>query len=228
MADRPVAEVAVTVSLVRRLLRDQHPDLADLELEEVSEGWDNSMLRLGPDLAVRVPRREQAAQLVLNEQRWLPQLAGYSTIAVPVPVRVGRPTTYFPWAWSIVPWFEGIEVGAVPIAQRTQLAIDLARCVVGLHQPAPPDAPTNPYRGVPLADRAQGVDERLAHPGIARAAEARQVWADALSAPAWQGPPLWVHGDLHPFNMLARPAHASTDVTVCALLDFGEIGRAHV
>ena len=69
MADRPSAEVVITPDLVRRLLRDQHPGLADLDLEEVGEGWDNSILRLGPDLAVRIPRRQQAAELVLNEQQ---------------------------------------------------------------------------------------------------------------------------------------------------------------
>ena len=227
MADRPVAEVVITVALVRRLLRDQHPELAHLDLEEVSEGWDNSILRLGADLAVRIPRRELAAQLVLNEQRWLPLLATYSPIPVPAPVHVGRPTAYFPWAWSVVPWFAGTEVGILPIAQRAALAIDLARCLVGLHRPAPAGTPANPYRGVPLADRAQDVDERLAHPSVLRADEARRVWADALTAPLWQGPALWLHGDPHPFNMLADPAdastHASTDVVLCALLDFGDL-----
>jgi aminoglycoside phosphotransferase (APT) family kinase protein len=75
MAGTPSAEVDVTVDLVRRLLRAQHPDLADLPLRVVANGWDNVTLRLGDELAVRVPRREMAAQLVRNEQRWLPVLA---------------------------------------------------------------------------------------------------------------------------------------------------------
>ena len=227
MADRPSAEVVITPDLVRRLLRDQHPGLADLDLEEVGEGWDNSILRLGPDLAVRIPRRQQAAELVLNEQRWLPELAVVAGVPIPAPVHVGRPTEYFPWAWSVVPWFDGTEAGLVPIADRTPLAIDLARCLVGLHRPAPSDAPANPYRGVPLALRDASVVERLADPGIVRADEARRVWADSLAAPAWQGPPLWLHGDLHPFNILTCPGSASdgasTDAVLCALIDFGDL-----
>ena len=235
MGDRPAAEVDITAALVRRLLLDQCPALAHLDLAEVSEGWDNVMLRLGPDLAVRVPRRQLAAQLVVNEQHWLPTLAASLAsavdVAVPAPVHRGHPTDYFPWAWSVVPWFEGVEVGAVPVAQRAALAIDLARCIVALHQPAPPDAPANPYRGVPLARRDADIDARLCAPAVPRADEARRVWADALAAPVWDGPAVWLHGDLHPFNMLARTTAApsgtssqpSTPAVLCALLDFGDL-----
>ncbi|MEV4179253.1 phosphotransferase [Nonomuraea sp. NPDC049709] len=30
----------------------------------------------------------------------------------------------------------------------------------------------------------------------------RAVWADAVAAPEWEGPPVWVHGDLHPANVV--------------------------
>ena len=56
-------------------LVEQHPDLVDLPLVVVANGWDNVILRLGRDLSVRVPRRQAAARLVANEQRWLPELA---------------------------------------------------------------------------------------------------------------------------------------------------------
>lgn len=223
MADRPRAEVQIDAALVRRLLHDQHPDLAHLDLEEVSEGWDNTIVRLGTDLAVRLPRREQAAQLVLHEQQWLPLLGAAMDVSVPAPLRLGRPTDYFPWAWSVVPWLEGTEVGSLPVAHRTPLAIDLARCIVQLHTVAPPDAPANPFRGVPLARRDGDVLARLASQAIPQPDDARRVWADALAAPPYQGPPVWLHGDLHPFNMLARPAGPSTDATLCAVIDFGDM-----
>lgn len=60
-ADMPVAEVDIDADLVRGLLHDQHPDLADLALRQVAHGWDNVVLRPGVDLAVRVPRRELLA-----------------------------------------------------------------------------------------------------------------------------------------------------------------------
>jgi hypothetical protein len=50
-AAMPPAEVDVTTDLVRRLLAEQHPDLAGLPLAVMANGWDNVMFRLGPDLS---------------------------------------------------------------------------------------------------------------------------------------------------------------------------------
>ncbi|MFC7403860.1 phosphotransferase [Georgenia alba] len=43
----------------------------------------------------------------------------------------------------------------------------------------------------------------------------RAIWADAVAAPAWTGPPVWIHGDLHPANVLTE------DGTLCGVIDFG-------
>ncbi|GAA1272771.1 hypothetical protein GCM10009609_39840 [Pseudonocardia aurantiaca] len=68
-------ELKFEQDLVRALLRDQHPDLADLELRDVSGGWDNQLWRLGEELAVRLPRTERAPALLHTEQTWLPMFA---------------------------------------------------------------------------------------------------------------------------------------------------------
>jgi len=46
---------------------------------------------------------------------------------------------------------------------------------------------------------------------------ARQVWANAVAAPAWQGAPVWLHGDLHPANVVVR------DGMLAGVIDFGEL-----
>ena len=43
------------------------------------------------------------------------------------------------------------------------------------------------------------------------------VWADALAARVFAGPPVWLHGDLHPANILVR------DGRVSGIIDFGDI-----
>jgi aminoglycoside phosphotransferase (APT) family kinase protein len=62
---------AIDENLVRSLVREQHPDLAGLELREVDGGWDNQLWRLGDELAVRMPRTERAPSL-RKEHRWMP------------------------------------------------------------------------------------------------------------------------------------------------------------
>lgn len=62
-------------TFVRDLVRDLHPDLADLEIRPVPSGWDNQLWRLGDELAVRLPMTERAPALLRKEFRWLPELA---------------------------------------------------------------------------------------------------------------------------------------------------------
>ena len=76
-----MSEFRYDTDLVRALLRDQHPDLADLELRDVDGGWDNQMWRLGDELAVRLPRTERAPALLHIEQTWLPVVAGPPAVA---------------------------------------------------------------------------------------------------------------------------------------------------
>ena len=210
----PEAEVDIDADLVGRLVRAQHPDL-DGPLTLVASGWDNVIYRLGSELSVRLPRRKVAVDLLVNEQRWLPVLAGHVEVALPVPVRAGVPGEGYPWPWTIAPWFEGRTVAAVPPAERAHLAVPLAAFMNGLHRPAPPEAPRNPVRGVPLAARDAAVRGRL--PSIPRARELLQVWERAVALPPWQGPALWLHGDPHPANLLAGAAG------LAAVLDFGDL-----
>ncbi|MFI7427811.1 aminoglycoside phosphotransferase family protein [Micromonospora sp. NPDC049836] len=213
----PAAEVPVSVELVRRLLQQQHPDLADLPVEVLANGWDNLVCRLGEEFLVRLPRRTVAAALVAHEQRWLPELAGRLPLPVPAPVRVGCPTTQFPWSWSVVPFFPGrIAARSEPDDLRSAAAT-LGGFLRALHAPAPPAAPVNPSRGIPLAGRAEGVRTALAHLEPADRAVARRIWAAAAAAPAWDGPPLWLHGDLHPANILVDRGRIS------AVIDFGDL-----
>ncbi|MBU4214784.1 MAG: phosphotransferase, partial [Actinobacteria bacterium] len=160
--EHPVHEFRIDAPLVQALLVEQHPDLAGQQLRRAGSGWDNALFRLGDDLAVRLPLRELSVPLVAHEQRWLPRLAAALPVAIPAPVRRGRPSSLFPAPWSVVPWLRGDGADTVPVADRTGWAQDLARAFEALHTPAPRDAPYNPYRAVPLADRTTVVRPRLA------------------------------------------------------------------
>jgi aminoglycoside phosphotransferase (APT) family kinase protein len=214
----PAAEVQVSPQLVRRLLADQHPDLAGLGIEVLANGWDNMVCRLGDDYLVRLPRRAVSAGLVLNEQRWLPGLAGHLPLPVPAPVRIGLPGRGYPWAWSVVPFLPGEIAARTPPADLGEAALALGEFLAALHLPAPADAPVNPSRGIPLVGRAAGVMSQLPHlDDPSQRATAVRVWESAAAAPEWGGPPVWLHGDLHPANILVDRGR------VGAVIDFGDI-----
>lgn len=231
MANRPAAEVLMTADLVRELLSEQHPDLAGLPLYAVAEGWDNFIFRLGNELAVRLPRREAAAQLARNEQLWLPRLLSDQPDAGPqpradasalrfaaAPVRSGEPSSSYPWHWSITPWAEGTVAARTPLGERTPTAEDLADFVLAFQQPAPGDAPHNPVRGGALRDRDGALQQRLASLELPTA-DLLALWQELRDQPAWDGPALWLHGDLHAANLVVGPGKK-----LAAVLDFGDLG----
>lgn len=214
----PAAEVAVSVDLVRELLAEQHPELAGRDLAVLANGWDNLVCRLGDDLLVRLPRRAPAAELIGHEQRWLPGFAARLPLPIPAPVRVGRPGRGYPWSWSVVPYLPGRVAADTPPDDPGRAAAVLGRFLAALHVPAPADAPPHGSRGIPLAERADGVAAQL--PVIEDAGRRRaavRVWESALSAPPWAAPPVWLHGDLHPANILVHEGR------IGAVIDFGDV-----
>jgi aminoglycoside phosphotransferase (APT) family kinase protein len=203
---------------VRSLLAAQHPDLSDLPLVEVDAGWDNTLWRLGDEFLVRLPRRQQAAPLTVNEQRWLPLLAPRLPLPVSVPIRIGRPAGRYPWAWSVLPWLAGTPADRTPVTEERDTAERLGRFLRSLHQAAPSDAPHNPFRGVALNERAEIFEFYMALVAAEIDGDGtRRVWDRALAVDPWWAPAVWLHGDLHPANVLVDQG------TLAAVIDFGDL-----
>ncbi|MFB6979017.1 aminoglycoside phosphotransferase family protein [Streptomyces scopuliridis] len=215
-------ETEITADLVQDLLRDQHPDLADRPVRLGARGWDNQLWRLGDDLAVRLPWATQSADALLRkEHAWLPALAPHLPLPVPVPQRLGEPSALFPRPWIVTTWVPGEPADRAPATRAAEAADALAAFLTALHRPAPDEAPTGRDRGGPLADTAERFTQGLASAaelGLIRDPDAvRAVWEDAAAAPDWAGPRLWLHGDLHPANVL------TTNGTISGVIDFGDL-----
>jgi aminoglycoside phosphotransferase (APT) family kinase protein len=219
----PAAEVDVSADLVRRLLAGQHRDLTRLPVEFLANGWDNELYRVGDAFLARLPRRAFGAQTIKNEQRWLPGLASRLPLPIPYPERTGAPACGYPYSWSVVPYLPGVPAAQAGSFDPAAAAVAVGGFLGALHVPAPPDAPTNPSRGIPLADRAdafaanlalltdQGGQDPSGGDAVLRVQDA------ALAAPGYDGPPVWLHGDLHPANILVN------DGQVSGVIDFGDI-----
>jgi len=218
-AGTPPADIAFDAHLARRLVECQHPDLADLPIRFVAEGWDNAVFRLGDRLALRLPRREIGARLILHEHHWLPGLAAVLPLPIPAPVRIGKPQDDYAWPWSVTPWFDGDTADLDwPRADQAGVVADFFRA---LHRSAPADAPRNPFRGVPLSERAELFESRvasLARLGRSLDPDLRRLWTEALAEPI-DVPPTWIHGDPHTRNVLVR------DGRLVAVIDWGDIAQ---
>ncbi len=218
----------IDASLVGRLLAAQFPEWAGLPLEPVSSaGTENAIFRLGNELAVRLPRMPSAAGPVDKVHRWLPELAPYLPLAVPVPLARGGPGEGYPWPWSICRWLEGENATAAAGFEPHQVAKDLARFVRALQNihavsglpPGPPSGAHNYGRGLPLSRRDRQTRAAIADLRGSLDVEAvTRAWEAALQAPVWSGPPIWIHGDLIPGNLLVQKGRLS------AVIDFGCLG----
>lgn len=217
-----VDEVCVDESLARRLVEAQFPDWRALAIMSVpSDGTDNAMFRFGDAMVLRFPRRPLAAAQVEKEQTWLPRLAPKLPLALPVPIACGAPGEGYPWRWSVCRWVEGER--ADRLTDEHRLALDLAKFVIALRQIDADGGPVpgkhNSGRGVPLAVRDAATREAIvALGGAIDASAAIAAWESDSRAPAWNGAPQWIHGDLSAGNLLV------SNGVLCGVIDFGCLG----
>jgi aminoglycoside phosphotransferase (APT) family kinase protein len=199
-------EVSVDTPLVRRLLTAQFPQWSTLPLRRIgSTGTDNAIYRLGDEMGVRLPRIHWAEQQIAKECEWLPRLAPLLPAPVPVPLATGEPGDGYPFPWLVYPWLQGSDLQQGPVADLNQVARDVAAFVRTLEGVDPTDGPVVRRRGGRLAE----FDESTRHfirglDDLIDAGSAQAVWRAALDADPWPGPPVWVHGDLLPGNLLVR------------------------
>lgn len=211
-------DVQVDKVLVHRLLAGQFPHWADLPIEPVvSFGTDHHIFRLGDHLAVRLPRIGWATRQAAIEAKWLPRFAPHLPLAVPVPRAIGREDEDYPFVWSVVEWLPGENAGSAGL-DLDQAALDLAGFIEALRRidPSGAHARLSGARGGPLAERNGTVRRAISQLGDRiDGAAALRSWEASVAAPAWDGPEVWVHGDLLPGNLIVVAGQLS------AVIDFG-------
>jgi aminoglycoside phosphotransferase (APT) family kinase protein len=217
-------QVDTSVDLVRRLLEAQFPEWAALDIEPVAtDGTENAIYRLSDDMAVRLPYRPVRRDQVDKLERWLPKLAPHLPLPIPEPLAKGQPAEGYPCAWSVVRWLEGEEVVFERLDDPVEAAKTLAEFVRALMSidatGGPVPAEHNFQRGVPLADREAVTRRCIAESeGLVDITAVTEAWEKDLNAPVWDKPPVWIHGDLAPGNLLA------VDGRLSAVIDWGGLG----
>jgi aminoglycoside phosphotransferase (APT) family kinase protein len=183
----------IDAALVKRLIRTQFPQWAELAVVPVgSGGWDNRTFHLGDRMSVRLPSAPAYVAQVAREHRRLPALQPRLTLQIPAPIGLGAPGSGYPWPWSIYGWLEGESAHANRIHDLGRFAVDLARFLVALRSIDARNGPVagahNFYRGGLLAIYDAQTRRSIATlRGEINVATVTEVWDTALST-SWQGP----------------------------------------
>jgi aminoglycoside phosphotransferase (APT) family kinase protein len=215
-----VIKADITVDVVACLIAEQFPQWANLSIAPVAlDGWDNTTFRLGDHLSVRLPSHKMYVPQIDKEHRWLPIVAPHLPQPIPRPVAKGAPGCGFPAPWSIYEWLDGEPAALTGVRDRDRLALDLAAFITALQQVPADDGPlAGPHsfnRGGPVSawdEQTRNTIDQL--DGTIDADGALEVWEAALVA-NWNGPDVWVHGDVTGSNLLLH------DDRLCGVIDFG-------
>lgn len=136
--------------------------------------------------------------------------------------QVGAPGAEFPWCWVVTSWLPGALAADRPLDPSAAPA--LGRALAEVHQPAPTGAPFNSEQSIRLIERTPVLRRflpRLPAIGAARGltldlAAAEGLWRAALAVPD-DAPRVWLHADLHPFNVISR------DGQFAGIIDWSDI-----
>ena len=211
-------EIDIDIALVKRLLTEQFPHLAERSIAVVrSTGTVNALYRLGEEFCLRLPRLEEWAESINREWTWLPRLAPHISLTIPKPLARGRPANGYPCPWAVYQWIEGFPYQDDLISDERQVAYDLANFILelrGADMLGAPRGGRGPLIELDAATRSAIEFSR----GVIDTQAASAAWALALESPPWDGKPVWIHGDLLKSNLLVQGGR------LCAVIDFGEVG----
>lgn len=215
------SEGGIDAALVRLLVSEQFPRWSDLPVRPVEEqGWDNRTFRLGDSLTVRLPSADGYVAGLMREERTLATLGPRLQVAIPRIIATGAPSVAFGRPWSVRPWIEGQTLAAVAPRDRISAITSLAGALAELQvcSTAGGDWPgyASAYRGCHVSVLGEDVQRALTDLPEQLAHECRALWQAAVST-AWREPPVWVHGDVSPGNVLYDDAGR-----LAALIDFGQ------
>jgi aminoglycoside phosphotransferase (APT) family kinase protein len=140
------AELAIDAAIARAAIARQFPQLAELNVQPLGEGWDNAAFLVGDAYVFRFPRRRVAVNLIETELRILPALAQRLPLPIPEPRFAGVPGEEFPWPFAGYARLAGRPLTEVRIEEDAYepAAVALGEFLRVLHAIAPASLPALP------------------------------------------------------------------------------------
>jgi aminoglycoside phosphotransferase (APT) family kinase protein len=204
------------------------PELRGVPVVPLSEGWDNTVFRVGEWIA-RFPRRALALPGFRRELAVLPRISGRLPLPVPEPRWTGTDDDpREPWPFAVVRAVPGGELAeaSAPDAARVPAAAALGSFLAELHAIRDPvrgvELPVDPTRRAEPAARLEQTRAQLA------ALASDGLWSpdpavgdllrEGARLPPPAGAPVLAHGDLHVRHLLV-----AGDLRASGVIDWGDV-----
>jgi aminoglycoside phosphotransferase (APT) family kinase protein len=128
-------EKIVTADLAKRLIESQFPQLVPVTVEHIGSGFDFTVFRINKKYVFRFPRRSIALELLLIEEKVLPNIQAYLPVPIPKPIFKGEPSELFSWPFIGCLWLPGKTVSETFLSDeaRNELAVPIAQFLKALH-----------------------------------------------------------------------------------------------
>ena len=213
-----------TINIARKLIAEQFPEYSNLPLTDVEQqGHDNRTYKLGPDMLIRMPTAACYALKVPKEQELLPEFANFLSIKIPAPIKTGKPSSDYPYPFSIYQWLPGKSINLLTLTdqEKEQLAFDLAKFLKELQAITDvkglEPGQHNWWRGEHIS--VYDNDTRKQITSLASFINTKKALAllDKANATKWAKKPVWIHGDFAVGNILINDGRLS------AVIDFGGV-----
>ena len=212
----------INVDLAYKIIKKQFPEYSHLDIKSVEkQGHDNRTYRIGNDMLIRMPTAESYALKVPKEQELLPKLAKHLSVAIPAPIKMGKPSKDYPYPFSIYKWLDGRSANHITLDEQSleNLAFELATFLKELQAITDEEGPApgqhNWWRGDHVSIYDSGAREQIAKlADIIDGNSALELWERAC-ATKWNKAPVWIHGDYAVGNILIK------DNKLSGVIDFG-------
>jgi aminoglycoside phosphotransferase (APT) family kinase protein len=232
MTQRPpdpwAPDIEIGMPLARDLVAAQFPQLGEVRLEPMGEGWDNAAYLVNGAFVFRFPRRSATAKLIDRESRFLPRLAPQLPLPIPIPEFAGVPSDAYPWPFAGYRRLRGRELASLrPTDQGYgRLAAGLGRFLRALHRidVAPPAEAGLPADEIGRLDEIRMMPKlrtrlrELQEDGVLREAAPILDVVEGLRPIVPSAQRAVVHGDLYARHILVDDA-----IGALGIIDWGDL-----
>ena len=205
----------IQIDTVIQILNEQFPNILIKSIEQIGEGFDNTVFILNEEILLRYPRREVAVSILKTEKKLLPFLKDYISFQTTIPFLFGQPSEKFNWPFLGYNFIKGKPPIRLNRQERINMIEPLANILKQLHS-----IPLSILSHLNLpGDELKRLDIKYRKPQLLKYVEEAiklnlipdkmkiKQYIENLQVGVPKTPLVLVHGDLHVKNMIVNDEH---------------------